>query len=183
MSYLPVAQWWLRPFRAWGKCQRLDWQGQWDAGVRYFDMRIKFDGKGHARFGHGLLTYRCDETPAEVIKALADKARTGKQKVSMRIWLEQRATARRRAQFAAWLADNNIVTLLNDAGVGSRIGHKHTGADIYPDHAGQVVEVCKHYDKAWHFIVPPHGWLWEQQRIMESVKATGYDGIISQDFA
>ena len=182
MSFLPVKQWWLRPFRAWGRCQRLSLAEQWEAGVRYFDMRIKFDSKGRANFGHGLISYRCEESPAEVIKALANRARTEKQKVTLRIWLEQRASAKRRAQFAAWLADNDIMTRLNEAGVNSRIGHKHTGADIYPDLTGRVVEVCKHYDKRWHFVIPPCGWLWEQRRMVEAVTATGYEGIISEDF-
>ena len=60
MSFLPVKQWWLRPFRAWGRCQRLSLAEQWEAGVRYFDMRIKFDSKGRANFGHGLISYRCE---------------------------------------------------------------------------------------------------------------------------
>lgn len=182
MSYLPVRQWWLRPFRAWGRCQRLNLRDQWKAGVRHFDLRIKFDDDGTARFGHGLLTYRCSATPADVIFAIAHIARSTKQAVTMRIWLEQQPTATRRAQFTAWLADNDIVARLNAQGIAYRIGHKHTDADIYPDLTGRVVEVCKQYDHRWHFLLPPCCWQWEQSRILKAVTATGYDGIVSQDF-
>jgi hypothetical protein len=182
MSYLPVRQWWLRPFRAWGRCQSRTLRQQWAAGVRCFDLRVKFSADGTAHFGHGLLTYRCTTTPEEVIFGIANKAVVTKQKVAIRIWLEQKPTEARRAQFAAWLAQHGIVARLNAAGVAYRIGHKHTAADIYPDLIGRVVETGKQYDHRWHFLLPPCCWQWEQRRILAAITATGYTGIVSQDF-
>lgn len=57
LSYLKPKQWWLRPFAWIGRCQRLTIAEQWDAGVRYFDIRVKYDKYGNAKSGHGLLSY------------------------------------------------------------------------------------------------------------------------------
>lgn len=55
LSYLKP-QWWLRPFNWIGKCQSLNLAEQYQKGVRYFDIRVKY-ANGKAVSGHGLLTY------------------------------------------------------------------------------------------------------------------------------
>lgn len=49
-------QWYLRPFAWIGRCQDLNIDEQYAYGVRYFDIRVKFDGI-IAISGHGFLTY------------------------------------------------------------------------------------------------------------------------------
>lgn len=55
LSYLPC-QWYLRPLAWIGRCQNLTIDKQYDKGVRWFDVRIKYID-GEALSGHGLLTY------------------------------------------------------------------------------------------------------------------------------
>ena len=57
LSYLKPKQWWLRPFNWVARCQSLTIKQQWDGGVRYFDIRVKFDKNGLAKSGHGLMSY------------------------------------------------------------------------------------------------------------------------------
>jgi hypothetical protein len=60
LSYLKP-QWWLRPFAWVGRCQSLTIEQQLEYGVRYFDIRLKFnEGNWIAESGHGLLTYVCN---------------------------------------------------------------------------------------------------------------------------
>lgn len=55
LSYLPC-QWYLRPFAWVGRCQSLTLEKQYEKGVRWFDIRVKYID-GEALSGHGLLTY------------------------------------------------------------------------------------------------------------------------------
>lgn len=62
LSYLPVKQWWLKPFFWVARCQSLDIEQQYEMGVRYFDIRVRFP-KGmtdwrQAVTAHGLITYK-----------------------------------------------------------------------------------------------------------------------------
>lgn len=58
LSYLPC-QWWLRLFSWIGRCQSLNIEEQYDRGVRWFDIRIKYK-EDRIVSGHGLLTYNAD---------------------------------------------------------------------------------------------------------------------------
>lgn len=57
MTYLKP-QWWLRPLAWIGRCQSLSIKQQFDAGARWFDLRIAFDNKGFPFFAHGLMSYK-----------------------------------------------------------------------------------------------------------------------------
>lgn len=60
-SFLPVKQWWLRPFAWIGRCQDLTDKGQYYcSNVNGFDLRIRFDDCGTPHFCHGLLEYDGD---------------------------------------------------------------------------------------------------------------------------
>ena len=182
MSYLPVTQWWLRPFRIWGRCQRLTLDRQLDAGARYFDLRIKFDSKGRAQFGHGLITYRADDDPATALHRLLERAASAKADIYVRILLEQRATRERRRLFAEWLDSNLIVHWLDLRTAGWEVGHKNPYGLIYPATMGtQVVEVFKHYDKWWQFAIPPCGWLKQQREALAKARQRS-GAIVSMDF-
>lgn len=56
-SYLPVRQWWLRPFRRLAQCQEVNDTEQLSLGVRGFDLRVRFDRDGTPHFAHGLMEY------------------------------------------------------------------------------------------------------------------------------
>lgn len=61
MSYLPVKQWWLKPFAWMARCQSKDILKQHNAGCEIFDLRIKpvnKNGRLKWVFGHGLITYK-----------------------------------------------------------------------------------------------------------------------------
>lgn len=47
-----------RIFRIVGKCQNVDYKRQYEAGVRYFDLRVRFDKNGDLQVAHGLNTYK-----------------------------------------------------------------------------------------------------------------------------
>lgn len=70
LSYLPC-QWYLRPFSWIGKCQSKTIEEQYNDGVRYFDIRVKFNKNKKPISGHGILTYNIDIE--EVLKLLNDK--------------------------------------------------------------------------------------------------------------
>lgn len=50
-------QWYMRMFSWIGKCQSKTIKEQYELGVRYFDIRVKYNGNGDPISGHGLLTY------------------------------------------------------------------------------------------------------------------------------
>lgn len=62
MTYLPPKYWWLKPFHFMAKCQTKTIQEQYEAGVRMFDMRIKFNEKEWKwEFAHGYMVFKCDD--------------------------------------------------------------------------------------------------------------------------
>jgi len=50
--------WYLKPFNVFSKCQSKWLSEQLEAGVRYFDLRIKMKPNGEYCFAHGLASYR-----------------------------------------------------------------------------------------------------------------------------
>lgn len=59
LTYLPVKNWYLIPFKYMARCQSKDLKTQYEEyNIRFFDIRIKFDNKEDAYFGHGLITYK-----------------------------------------------------------------------------------------------------------------------------
>ena len=69
MTYLPVSCWWMRPFNFLSKCQQLDIHAQLDAGVSYFDFRVRWDKHGDIVFAHGLAEYH-SEYLIDILRAL-----------------------------------------------------------------------------------------------------------------
>lgn len=58
-SYLPVKQWYFKPFAFIGRCQSVDIKTQYEYyGVRCFDLRIRFDDKGNLIIAHGYAKYK-----------------------------------------------------------------------------------------------------------------------------
>lgn len=61
MTYLPVKQWWLKPFSFMAKCQSVPITKQYITyNVRMFDLRVSFDKNGKPYFKHGIFKYKGD---------------------------------------------------------------------------------------------------------------------------
>lgn len=60
MSYLPVANWLLKPFTFMARCQSKTIAEQYAAGVRMFDIRVGYNKKGNVHFRHGLMRFKGD---------------------------------------------------------------------------------------------------------------------------
>lgn len=57
MSYLPVKQWYLKPFYWMARCQNKSIFQQYNEGCRFFDIRVKYY-KGKIYFAHGIILYK-----------------------------------------------------------------------------------------------------------------------------
>lgn len=64
MTFAPVKPWYLKPFKFMAQCQSKNIRQQYDAGARFFDLRIAFDEFGTPEFAHGLITFKYDTTKA-----------------------------------------------------------------------------------------------------------------------
>ena len=61
MTYLKPKKWYLYPFRFMARCQSKTIQEQYEEyGIRFFDLRIKFDKNGNPEFAHGSISYKED---------------------------------------------------------------------------------------------------------------------------
>lgn len=85
LSYLKPRQWWLRPFAWVGRCQSLTIPEQWNHGVRYFDIRIRFK-VDKVISGHGLIDY--DVNMWDWLEYLNKRAESEKVKCVVRLMLE-----------------------------------------------------------------------------------------------
>lgn len=82
MTYLKPKKWYLYPFRFMSRCQSKTIKEQYeDYGIRYFDLRIKFNGV-NPEFTHGIMTYKCDVN--EVLRYL----NSHNEEVQIRLLLE-----------------------------------------------------------------------------------------------
>lgn len=60
-SYLPVKQWWLKPFTWIARCQDIDLHSQsLYENVEGIDLRIRFDKDDTPVIAHGLVNYKID---------------------------------------------------------------------------------------------------------------------------
>lgn len=61
MTYLKPNEWYLRPFKFMAQCQNKTIAQQYENyGIRYFDLRVKFNKKGNPVFAHGAMTFKGD---------------------------------------------------------------------------------------------------------------------------
>lgn len=69
LSYAKPTKWWMRLLRFTAKCQSLDIHNQIELGVRYFDIRVRYDKKTDSFVpAHGPITFDCsiDEALLEI---------------------------------------------------------------------------------------------------------------------
>ena len=94
-SFLPPKHWWQKPFGFMAKCQDLNIQQQYEAGVRCFDLRIRFnEGDTSPIVCHGKIEY--DISPEELYSNL--RWLNGKKNVYIRVIHE----ARTNSQYSAY---------------------------------------------------------------------------------
>ena len=62
MTYLKPKYWYMYPFKWFAQCQNKDIKYQYELGIRYFDIRIRYDENGVPEFAHGLVSYKSDVT-------------------------------------------------------------------------------------------------------------------------
>ena len=59
MTYLKPNEWYLAPFKFMAQCQNKTIEEQYeDYGIRYFDLRIKFNRDCQPVFAHGMMTFK-----------------------------------------------------------------------------------------------------------------------------
>lgn len=181
MSYLPVRQWWLRPFRRFGKCQDKDIFQQWESGVRYFDLRVRFNADGKAVFAHGLLEYETGLSPEEVIEILSRKAGALKEQVYIRVLLEC---------ISAPNEDTTIKFIEFIKGFGCIHSQNPKFAwgvknpfDIWVNKFERpFIEVAEWIDTPLKFLRTPRWYVTRDQAVSLSALGADYDGIVSMDF-
>lgn len=79
--------WYLRPFNVFSKCQSKTIEEQLDAGVRFFDIRIKMKPDGSYCFAHGLAKYKCNSL-MHILDVLEGYANLKDTEVYFRVMLE-----------------------------------------------------------------------------------------------
>lgn len=86
-SFLPTKKLWHILLNPWTKCQSKDIAQQYDTGVRFFDVRVRFDNKYNVQLCHNKVTYRNSEYHLHAWLAWLD---TKPGKVAIRIILDIR---------------------------------------------------------------------------------------------
>lgn len=90
MTYLPIKNWWLFPGLLVARCQRKNYLKQFTDGARVFDLRPYFNTKSKKwEFAHGLIAFKTDEIISEVVRKLANLAKTTKKEIYIRVILER----------------------------------------------------------------------------------------------
>lgn len=69
MTYLPVRQWYLKPFWWMARCQSKDIKEQ-SKYTDFFDIRVRFDKNDNPVFAHGLIEYKFDYEVFKYINTL-----------------------------------------------------------------------------------------------------------------
>lgn len=179
MSYLPVRQWWLRPFRRFGRCQDKDIFQQWKSGVRYFDLRVRFNERGSAVFAHGLLEYRSEMSPEEVIRWLGKKAVECGEKVYVRVLLETVCEA---DKYQTDCFDEFQKRVICDGSIYFMMGRKSPFEIWHSDFDRPFIEVAEWINTLWKFLRTPRWYALGIQAVRLSALDSAYDGIVSMDF-
>ncbi|MBR4552875.1 MAG: hypothetical protein IKO20_04045 [Bacteroidaceae bacterium] len=95
VTYLPIKQWYLRPFTFMARCQSRSYIKQYKRCARFFDIRVRFDKNGKPYCAHGLAAY--DINPFRIIGKLEKLAYIDDEKIYIRLLLE--STSKRNADF------------------------------------------------------------------------------------
>lgn len=88
-TYLKPKKWWMGLCIPFAKCQSKDIGCQFEAGARYFDLRIRFDKPNieHIVVAHGLMEYKIDWSELLYIISVLDNL-AAKEKIYIRLLYE-----------------------------------------------------------------------------------------------
>ena len=86
LTYLPCRKWWMYLINWAAKCQSKTLSEQYHSGVKYFDIRVRFDKKGKPVIAHGLVEYK--GVVENYVSILNEIAKHYKNKVYVRFVLE-----------------------------------------------------------------------------------------------
>jgi hypothetical protein len=123
MSYLPPSNLWGKITKRWGKCQDKTIHEQYEAGVRYFDIRVKLVNN-HWRFVHNNVDY--SYFSYSYLDDILESATKDKNTIYFRILLDERkqpmawenyANRFRRLVklFKAYIEDNSYNAVIDSA--------------------------------------------------------------------
>lgn len=101
-TYLTPVKWWMRLLTPWTKCQSKTIVEQYEAGVRYFDIRVSFDKRGNIRLVHNKVQY----PPAQLFEGL--RMLNNKPGVYVRVILDVRkkpSSTKYTTQMIEWFYD------------------------------------------------------------------------------
>jgi hypothetical protein len=84
-TYTGVRRFWMAPFVWAARCQDRDIDEQWRAGVRIFDMRLRFDSAWSYYICHGMISFNADVDA--LLRRMECYAKTDG--CSCRVWLEE----------------------------------------------------------------------------------------------
>lgn len=57
-SYAKPYKWWMYLFIPWARCQNKTIEQQYNSGVRYFDIRVRFNNKGNPNYVHNFIRFK-----------------------------------------------------------------------------------------------------------------------------
>lgn len=87
LSYLPCRKWWMYLINWAAKCQSKTLSEQFHSGVRYFDIRLKWNEKGrNFVIAHGIIEYK--GSIDRIVEVLNSLAKFYNEKVYVRFLLE-----------------------------------------------------------------------------------------------
>lgn len=86
LTYLPCRKWWMYLINWAAKCQSKTLSEQYHSGVRYFDIRVRFDKNDRPIMAHGLIEYK--STVENYICILNEIAKHYKERIHVRYVLE-----------------------------------------------------------------------------------------------
>ena len=94
-SFLKVKEWYFKPFFWVAKCQNKTIAEQYKLGVRYFDLRLRYNHKtGDFEPAHGLVTFKVEKVTHWFIRNLQSLnycAHTKGEKIYVRVLLETKS--------------------------------------------------------------------------------------------
>lgn len=173
MSYLHDRRWWMRPFEPWARCQSKDIFDQYADGVRYFDLRIRFDKNGNPFFCHGLVEYElCGMSVYDLLR-----------------WLNAAGSCYIRILYEGNPADDHAellynvfqsqVSIMDLQNLIVRLGTKQPFS--CNPFQRSFKEIAKHFDVKWHFILTPLYWA-KRTQYERYQEQSATSNIVAMDF-
>jgi hypothetical protein len=181
MTYLEPKKWWMKLLNKYAQCQSKTIEEQYEAGCRYFDLRIRFREEG-MYFAHGLIEYKSDKTPMDIFNWLLDKSNEGK--IYVRILLEtMRFDVDQCNYFNCWYLDTiiNTTILENHPNFKLRLGLKNPWTEELDKFDVEFVEVAEYINSLKKLLKTPK-WFADNTQDEKIYQLRNFEGIVAADF-